>query len=126
MTARKVNLDEDYAQIASWAELRETRYDKRLFPPTGYIVDGVAAYFAYYTESGCVWLENLISNPTVPAELRDLSVTTIITAILREARDKGCIVAYAATSNDKVIERALQHGAIASPGQTQLVLQFKS
>lgn len=116
--------ESDFEEIAAWAKARGSIYDKDLFPPIGYIVPGIAAYFLYETPSKACWLENMCSNPEVQKEVRDLALRQIVSAILKEAKGLGFKVAYATTDLDSVVNRAIQHNAKASHNQTQLILKF--
>lgn len=116
---------EDFSQVKEWGEKWGSTYDSDLFPETGFIWPGVAAYFLYKTDSKVCYLENMVRNPDMPKELTDLALQSIITHILKEARDLGFKVAYATTASDAVIDRALKHNAEATRGQTLLALKFK-
>jgi hypothetical protein len=124
MVLRRYNPKTDFEQIANWAKAREQSYDKDLFPPTGWIVEGVAAYFLYETPSKVCWLENMCSNPESIKEVRELALEQIISALLRDVKDKGYKIAYATTDIEAVINRAKKHKASASPDQTHLTLRF--
>lgn len=111
----------DFPQIAKWAkDGYNTEYQEDQFPATGFIVDGVAAYFLYSTDSSICYLENLISNKYANPTLKHHAIEMIIEAILKEARAMGFKVAYATTDIPDVVFRACQHGALARTKQTLL------
>lgn len=124
MKARKYQ-DSDFEQIQAWGKAWGADYDKDLFPPLGFIVPGVCAYFIYETPSKVCWLENMVKNPEVPKELSDIALELVVTEVLREVYSLGYKVCYATTDSDVVIERALKHNAKALKHQTLLSLQFK-
>lgn len=125
MQVRKYNPETDFEQIKTWGKGWEANYDKDLFPPLGFIVPGVCAYFIYETNSKVCWLENMVRNPEVPKEVADKGLELVATACLKEINTLGYKVAYATTASEAVIDRALRHGATAFKGQTLLQVSFK-
>lgn len=125
MEVRKYDKTQDFEAIKAWGKQWGADYDVDLFPPTGYIVPGIAAYFIYYTDSKVVWLENMVCNKEVPKEQREVAIEQVVTAVLKEVNSKGYKVAYANTSNRIVIDRAIKHNAKASES-TLLTLAFKN
>lgn len=111
----------DFAQISSWAKDWGAEYSEDQFPEIGFIVDGVAAYFLYQTDSLVCFLENLISNKHANKEDRDSAVDGVINAVFKEAHDRGYVVAYATTDNPRAVVRAMIHGACAIPKHTLLI-----
>lgn len=119
MQVRRYHIN-DFDQIQKWAEAWHTSYSKEQFPSVGFIVDGIAAYFLYQTDSEVCFLENLISNREVDQKIRHIAIEMIIDAILKEAKEHGFKVAYATTNIPSVIVRAIEHGAKADFKQTLL------
>ena len=118
-------VDGDFEHLQRWGKQWGAEYDKDLFPPLGYIYPGVAAYFIYETDSKACWLENMVCNPDVPKELREVALQAVVTEVLKEVSRLGYKVAYATTDIAPLIERAKQHNAKATEGQTLLTLSFK-
>jgi hypothetical protein len=111
----------DYTQIARWAYERDkTEYAEHQFPATGFIVDGVAAFFLYKTDSSVCFCENMIANKNSDKKTRDLAIDLIIEAIFKEAKEQGFRVAYATTGLPAAVYRAVQHGAQAIGKQVLL------
>lgn len=119
MQARRFE-SKDFAQIKAWAKEYGAEYDEKLFPKTGFIVDGVAAYFLYATDSHVCFLENLIANPKASRDDRDAGIDLVLRETLKEAKERGFHVAYATTDNPKVVVRAMLFGAKAQPKQVLL------
>jgi hypothetical protein len=107
----------DFPQVEAWGKEYGTEYREHQFPKTGFIVDGVAAYFLYSTDSSCCWVENMIANKHVSKETRDEALDLIIQAILTEAEKLGFKIAYATTDLVPVMVRAIEYGAIIKPLQ---------
>lgn len=101
----------DFEQIKAWGEQWGAEYDEAQFPQVGFIVDGVAAYFLYSTDSVCCWLENMVTNREAEKEERKRALDLIVDAILSEARSLGFKVAYATTKNISAAKRAKTLGA---------------
>lgn len=119
MIARKY-LPEDFDQIQLWAKEWGTNYKPSQFPKTGFIVDGLAAWFLYRTDSSVCFLENLISKKSADERDRDEAIKLVVDAVLTEARDQGFSVAYATTDIPAVVIRAMQYGATGEAKQVLL------
>lgn len=120
-------VDGDFEAIQQWGKAWGADYQKDLFPSTGYIYPGVAAYFIYGGgDSKVCWLENMVTNPSAPQEIKEQALQQVVTEVLREVNRLGYKVAYATTDNQAVINRAVAHKAIAKEGQTQLTLHFNN
>lgn len=110
----------DFDQIQEWAKQWGSEYKPSQLPKTGFIVDGIAAYFIYKTDSSVCFLEGLISNKEVSEEQKDGAILAIVEATLKHAAELGFDVAYATTDNQSVVFRAMQFGAKAEPRQVLL------
>ncbi len=112
---------EDFDQVKSWGAGWGSSYNKDQFPLTGFIVDDVAAYFLYQTDSTACWLENLVSKRGVDEKIRNQALALLVDAILHEAKEMGFTVAYATTDSVSVAKRAKEQGAIVKAGQILLI-----
>ena len=111
MEARRYK-HEDIPQIKRWAlEGYGYIYSEHQFPKIGFIVDGVAAYFLYQTDSTICFLENLIANKNIEKEIRNQAIDLIIKELMKTAQDLGFRVAYATTNLPQVVTRAIRFGA---------------
>ncbi len=117
---RRWNKEKDFNQVWAWGLQYNEDYRIELFPDVGFIVDGVAAYFLYQTDSKVCWLENMVSNKKADPKIKDEAIQKISIAILQEAKDLGFKVAYATTDNVSVIKRAVTLGAKARSAQILL------
>ncbi len=117
MKARRYEPD-DFEQIEKWAKGWDTTYRAHQFPKTGFIVDGLAAYFLYKTDSSVCFLENLISNKGADDVFRQRAIREVTQAVLKEAEALGFRVAYATTDVPSVILRAAGMGCTIDPKQT--------
>jgi hypothetical protein len=106
---------EDFQQIKEWGRQWGADYNEDQFPNVGFIVPGVAAYFLYSTDSSVCWLENLVAKRGVDKMTRARAIDLLVDKILAKAKELGFAVAYAATSNVKVAQRAQATGAIVQP-----------
>lgn len=123
---RRVDLDSDFEAIQAWSFEYGSTLDKDLLPPVGFIVPGVAAYFVYKVEgTKLVYLENLISNPKIAREIKDLGIQAVLSAALKYCNENGIKVAKAMTTIPKVVQRALEHKANKTEGYTLLDVRFK-
>src|ERR1044072_570229 len=106
MKARRYDRESDFPQIKAWGEEWGADYNADQFPTVGFIVDGVAAYFLYSTDSTVCWLENMIAKRGIDERTRESALNLIIDAIINEARELGFEVANATTNNVMVAKRA--------------------
>lgn len=109
--------ENDFPQVREWGNQWGANYQEHQFPQTGFIVDGVAAYFLYSTDSEVCWLENLICRKDVDSMTKSRALHLLTTACLKEAKEQGFKVAYATTDNVKVAQRAREMGATVSGNQ---------
>lgn len=124
MIARRYK-PEDFPDVQAWGAEYGAKYSAEQFPETGFIVDGVAAYFLYKTDSACCWLENMVAKRGVEYNIREKALELIIDAILAEARALGFKVAYASTERFNVAIRAKQCGAKVTPNHIHLALKLE-
>lgn len=75
-------------------------------PPTGLIVENIAACFLYRTDTPVALVEHLISNPKSDETERRQAVSEIIGELLAEAKRQGAAIIYALTPISGVAERA--------------------
>lgn len=108
---------EDFKQIQLWGSQWGADYDEDQFPNTGFIIDGVAAYFLYATDSTVCWLENMISRKGLEPAVRARACDLLIEAAFNEAIAQGFSVAYATTDLVSMAKRARIHGAQIKPAQ---------
>jgi len=114
----------DFETIKAWGKEYGADYSADQFPQCGFIVDGVAAYFLYETDSTCCWLENMIAKKDVDHITREAAFDLIIPAILDEANRLGFRVAYASTNRYQVALRAKKYGANVQPNHMLLTLKL--
>lgn len=115
----------DFPQIKEWGAKWGAEYQEDQFPSIGFVVDGIAAYFLYQTDSAVCWLENMVSNRGVPKEEVDRALDLIVDAILNEALVLGYKLAYATTNISKVATRAKASGAALCPNQILIIKNLK-
>ncbi len=116
----------DFADLKLWGEEWGAEYREDQFPLNGFIVEGIAAYFLYSTDSSVCWLENMIARRGIKESVRNEALELLIDAILKEASDLGFTVAYATTDIVSVAKRAKEHGAIIRPAQILLTKDLTS
>lgn len=114
----------DFEQIRSWGKQYGAEYSADQFPEVGFIVDDVAAYFLYQTDSMCCWLENMVAKKDVDNHVREQALELIIDAILKEAKERGFKVAHASTNRYAVALRAKKYGARVDPMHMHLTLNL--
>lgn len=90
MVPRRV-LDLDFDEIEKWFEARDMHMPpKSLFPKTGFIVEGVAAGFIYFTDSKVAILDCYISNKDADKQLRADAINRITYVLIKLADFHHC------------------------------------
>lgn len=110
----------DFEQIKEWGKSYGAEYREHQFPKIGFIVDGIAAYFLYSTDSSVCFLENMVAKKDVDQGEKNKALELICDAILKEAADQGFKVAHATTNNYAVAKRAREYGASVEVGHLLL------
>lgn len=106
---------EDFKQIKEWGAQWGANYDEDQFPNVGFVIEGVAAFFLYQSDSSVCWLENMITKRGVAPLVREKAVQLLIDAGMAKAKELGFAVAYAATSIVSAAKRARDNGARITP-----------
>lgn len=110
MSVRRI-VDLDFDEIKRWFGMREFRFpDKSIFPKTGFIVDGVAAGFIYFTDSSVAIIDFYISNPDTDPDTRSDALNAVTEALIKSAIFNRCKIIKCDTKLEAVRQRALDHG----------------
>lgn len=116
MTVRRYE-PEDFEQIREWGRQWGAEYVEEQFPMTGFIIDGIAAYFLYSTDSSACWLENMIMKRGIDEATKEEALGLLIDEIIKEAQFLGFTIAYATTGIISVVKRAKENGAVIQAAQ---------
>ena len=117
---RRVTL-EDWPVIERWFN---THGDKvAVLPPTGFIVDGVAACFLTKTDSGVALLEAYVTNPAASSADRSAAIDALTARLIREARDCGFTSLIAITIDQGLCARAVERHGFTYVGQKHGLLR---
>lgn len=101
----------DYAELARWFKAHRLAVPKlERLAPTGFIVEGVAAGFAYICDGRIAVLEHFISSPDASAEERDAALDEITERLFAQAQARGCWAAIGTTQLNAMRARAERHG----------------
>lgn len=88
-------------------------------PAVGYMVYmgdiPVAAGFLRTCEGGHAFIDSLISNPEVNADLRHSALNKVFDNLIKTAKDKGVKKLYGITLDNNTIERASSFGCKKLP-----------
>ena len=96
-------LKSDLATVDKWRAWHGLQpINRRLYPPTGFIIDDVAAGFVTMTDTALALVENVITNPRAPVRERDEALKLIITKLERTAYDWGYDFIVGITENPKI------------------------
>lgn len=100
-------LELDFDEIERWFEAHDmTMPHKSLFPPTGFIVRGIAAGFIYFTDSPLAIIDDYISNPTSDLKTRSDALNMITEHLLEIAKRRGCAVVKCDSKIEVIKKRA--------------------
>lgn len=108
---RKFDRAKDTKTINQWCrDWKMSEFADWWLPDTGYMVEGVLYGSLYFTNSGLAYLENIISNPDAPTELRQTALGMVGDASFQEARAAGYKAVLGWTSNKSVAGVSAEHG----------------
>ncbi len=110
MLARRV-VDLDFDEIKRWFGIRDERFpDRSLFPDTGFIIDGIAAGFVYFTDSSIAIIDCYISNPDTDQLSRSDALNAITESLINSAKFHRCKMIKCDTKLESIKARAISHG----------------
>lgn len=81
-----------------------------LFPKVGFISEGVACGFVYFTDSPVAIIDCYLSNPNSDAQVRSKALDEITEALIKIAAFHKCQVIKCDTSIISVMKRAEKFG----------------
>lgn len=81
-------------------------------PHIGYMVDGLACGFIYFTDSKVAIIDNFITNKQAEREVRDIALDKIIEALLGSAKTAGCKLVKCDSNLNAIKQRASNWGAV--------------
>jgi hypothetical protein len=110
LLARRV-VELDFDEIEKWCEARGGRLpDKSLFPRTGFIIDGIAAGFVYFTDSAVAIIDCYLSNPKTDPKTRSDALNEITSSLIKSAQFHKCSVIKCDTKLEAIKKRATDFG----------------
>lgn len=125
LEVRKANLETDLPEINSWYEQWKTpRVPDWWYPEDNYVIDGVIFASYYKTNSKLVFLENVISNPNCPSEIRKAGLGLIGEHIFSLAKEQGFKAVIGTTTNHSVADNAKDHGMKVSKREYIVLAKF--
>lgn len=106
---------EDATTIGTWFSSHGDHVTE--FPPTGFIVDGVAACFLTKTDSKFAMLEAYVTNPLASPQDRSLALDALTARLIDEARDCGFTTIIGITIDKGLCARAVERHGFTYVGQ---------
>lgn len=111
MQIRKWNPEEDYSTICQWYQAWNMgKPPLDLFPANVFIIDNVICASYYKTDSKVAYIENIISNPDCPTDIRQAGLGLAGDYIFKLAKEDGFKVMIGFTQNKSVAKTSDQHG----------------
>lgn len=110
LSVRRVS-DLDFDEIFKWFEARNYEgIPKYIFPKVGFIVDGTAAGFLYFTDSTVCIIDCYISNPRQDSKTRSDALDLITEELIKCAAFHRCKTIKCDTQLGVIKRRAISHG----------------
>lgn len=124
MIGTKIYTPEDYEVLKTWWEARGMDYiPERFLSGFGVMVENVASGFIYKTDSCMAIIENFISNPNTPKEIRDQAIDQIIQLLLDYAATQGIESLVAFSDLPVIIERAKKFSFAVPEGSYKMMIR---
>lgn len=103
--------DEHFEEIRSWLSgYGIDPLPREFFPPTTFVVPGIAAVSLYLTDSSMAYLERLIGNPGIDKQLRDRGLDIVMDHAADVAAEAGARLLVSTTQAPAVTARFERHG----------------
>lgn len=99
----RFDLEKHIPLISSWGVERgmmtqDAAVDAALYPPTGFVVNGILASWLYLTNSSLAYIDSTIADPKSEKDARRAAMVEMLPLIVEEARAHGvkvlCTLAY--------------------------------
>lgn len=104
-------LKSDLEVVNAWhVAHRKPELTAEVLPGFGLLVPGVAAGFAYITDSSVALLENYITNPAADSLARHSALVDITSGLIAHCREAGMGMVLALTQDESVAQRARETG----------------
>jgi len=121
---RKADLTKDLKTINRWYnDWKMNSVADWYFPEDVFIIDGVICASYYKTNSKIAYMENVISNPDCPSEIRKAGLGLIGDYIFKQAKSDGFKVVIGWTDNNSVSKTSQEHGMIISKHQYAFMIK---
>lgn len=120
---RKADLTKDLPQLREWmTDWKMTHLPDWWYPEDNYIIDGVIWASYYKTNSKLAYLENIVSNPYCPHEIRFKGVELISKHIFKQAKADGFNLVCGWTNNKSIVKNCNMHGMVASKPEYSVLI----
>lgn len=114
-TIRKAT-EEDLKTVNQWSlGWKMERLQDWWLPEENFIIDNIIFASLYKTDSKLAYMENVISNPTCPTEIRKIALGKLGPHIFDYCRQLGFKAVMGWTSNTSVAKTSEKHGMILTP-----------
>lgn len=102
--------EDDLDEVIGWFHSRKIEITPDYLPEVGMIWPGVAAGFIYQTDANFCIFESFISNPNTTKEERNSALSTIVTHMIKEAKELGYKDAYGFATSQSMIRHGMEQG----------------
>lgn len=125
---RHFDAEIDHDAVSRWWKAHEFGVIPRHYlPPTGFIVEvngvKVIAGWLYKTDSAIAWMEWIVSNPEVSADVRRPALTSLIETLIMTAKEDGFELVFTSSNHPKLMDTFKAHGFVV--GDTDVSQLFR-
>jgi hypothetical protein len=113
MKVERWKMAEHLPLLEGWIRARgmgQNAGDISQLPPTGFVIDRIAAGFLHKTDSGRAFLGDIITDPASEPKHRGAALDVLLEMLRAEARDCGYTALAGTPSKASLIARFRAHG----------------
>ena len=122
MISPKFYTKDDYKVLQSWWDARKIAHiPERYLSTMGIMVENVACGFIYTTDSAMAIIENFVSNPETPKDIRNKALDLIIECMLDYCLATGIESIVAFSELPVIVERAKKFSFVVPEGSYKMM-----
>lgn len=116
--------EDHYNELCSWYWKRDLPCPrKEMIPPTGIVVENVAAAFLIGSEGSMCFIEGVITNPAMSTRIRNEALKTCIKRVMEIAKARGYEQIVGMTKVQRIVDEYAKHFNFKVMGEYTMVVK---